>query len=227
MYKKVIGLFAVCLMLLAAALGCTGGEPIHTMNTEVGVSGLVALADSHISSYASALDTLAMTQEVQSANWEEMKPLLASVEQAQVPGTMWFALPDGSYSTVTLGKTDKNISDRAYFPGLMAGNKVLGDVVLSKSTGNKSLIAASPVLREGKVIGGLGASIFLDGLSKTLRTELALPYDMVFYATTEAGEVVLHSDAALIVLQNPELPKNVVFETSPLTGWRFALGYRD
>jgi hypothetical protein len=224
---KVNGIFGVCLVLLTAALGCGEAKHADQMNTEIGVSALVALADSHISSYADALDTLAMTQEVQSGNWEGMKGLLAKVEQAQVPGTVWFVLPDGSYSTVALGKTDQNLSDRAYFPGLMAGNKVLGDVVFSKSTGSKSLVAASPVTREEEVIGGLGASIFLDGLSDTLRTELALPDDMVFYATNEAGEVVLHSDTALIVQENPELSTNVVFETSPLTGWRFVLGYKD
>jgi hypothetical protein len=64
-------------------------------------------------------------------------------------------------------------------------------------------------------------------LSNTLGEELALPDDMVFYATTEAGEVVLHSDTQLIFETSPNLAKNVVYETSPLTGWRFALGYKD
>jgi presenilin-like A22 family membrane protease len=173
------------------------------------------------------LEALAMTQEVQSGDWEEMVGLLANVEQAQVPNIVWFVLPDGSYYTVELGKTDQNLSNRTYFPGLMAGNNVLGDLVVSKATGKKSLVVASPVIREGEVIGGLGASLFLDDLSNTISEELALPDDMVFYATTPAGEVVLHSDTQLIFETSPNLAKNVVFETSPLTGWRFALGYKD
>lgn len=240
MYKKVIGILIVCLILLGVAVlvPACGKEKEKTlvptviptadsMDTKVGVSALVALEDNHVSSYANALDALAMTQEVQSGNWEEMKGLLAQVEKAQVPGTMWFVLPDGSYYTVALDKTDKNLSDRAYFPGLMSGKKVLGSVVFSKSTGKKSLIAASPVVKDGNVIGGLGASIFLDDLSKTLVKELELPDNMVFYATTDTGEVVLNSDTALIILENPDLPENVVFATSPLTGWRFALGFKD
>jgi len=240
MYKKVTGILGVCLMLLVATLlvPACGKEKEETpaptatpianrMDTKVGVSALVALVDSHISNYANALDALAMTQEVQSGDWEEMGGLLAKVQQAQVPGTVWFVLPDGSYYTVDLGKTGKNLSDRAYFPGLMAGNKVLGDVVFSKSTGKKSLIAASPVVKDVKVIGGLGVSIFLDDLSKTLVKELGLSDDMVFYATTGTGDVVLHSDAQLITQENPDLSKEVVFATSPLTGWRFALGYKD
>ena len=228
MAKRVISILGVFLVLLGTVWGCGDGKKnVDKIDTTVGISALVALADNHISNYANALDALAMTQEVQSGNWEEMKGLLAEVEKAQVPGTMWFVLPDGSYYTVALDKTDKNLSDRAYFPKLMSGSNVLGDLVLSKSTGKKSLIAASPVMRDGVVIGGLGASIFLDDLSKTMVKELELPDNMVFYATTVTGEVVLHSDAALIILNNPNLPENVVYATSPLTGWRFALGFKD
>ena len=225
--KKVISIVGVCLALLVAALGCGGNKETDKMDIKMGVSALVALADSHIASYVNSMEALAMTQEVQSGDWDEMVGLLAMVEQAQVQGTMWFVLPDGSYFTVEMGKTNLNLSDRAYFPRLMAGNNVLGDLVISKSTGKKSLIAAVPVKREGEVIGGLGTSIFLDGLSTTLAEELDLPDDMVFYATNKEGNVALHSDTELILAENLDLPKHVVSETSPLTGWRFALGFQD
>jgi hypothetical protein len=225
--KKVISIVGVCLALLVAALGCGGNKETDKMDIKMGVSALVALADSHIASYVNSMEALAMTQEVQSGDWDEMVSLLAMVEQAQVQGTMWFVLPDGSYFTVEMGKTNLNLSDRAYFPRLMAGNNVLGDLVISKSTGKKSLIAAVPVKREGEVIGGLGTSIFLDGLSTTLAEELQLPDDMVFYATTTDNKEALHSDTELILAENPDLPKHVVSETSPLTGWRFALGFQD
>ena len=227
MFTKLVATLGLCLVLVMAASGCGGTQQADRMDTKVGVSTLVALADCHISSYANALESLAITQEVQSGDWEEMSGLLANVEEAQVHGTMWFVLPDGSYSTVELEQTGMNLSDRAYFPGLMAGNKILGDLVVSKSTGEKSLIAASPVMKEGEVIGGLGVSIFLDDLSTNLAEALALPEDMVFYATTEDGEVALHSDTQIIFETNPVLAENVVYETSPLTGWRFALGYKD
>jgi C4-dicarboxylate-specific signal transduction histidine kinase len=226
-FRKVVGILMVCLVLVVGAWGCGENEQADRMDTKVGVSAVVALADSHISSYANVLEALTMTQEVQSGDWEEMVGLLAKVEQDQVLNTIWFVLPDGSFYTVELGMTDQNLSNRTYFPGLMAGNNVLGDLVIGKTGGLKSLIAASPVIREGEVIGGLGAGISLQDLNNTLATELALPDDMVFYATTEAGEVVLHSDTQLIFETSPNLAKNVVFETSPLTGWRFALGFQD
>ena len=225
--KKVIGVVGMCLVLLVVAFGCGGKGTTPKMDIEMGVSTLVALADSHIGSCVNSMELLAITREVQSGNWEEMAGLLTKVDQIQVPGTRWFVLPDGSYSTVELGKTDKNLSDRAYFPRLMAGNNVLGDLVVSKSTGKKSLVAAVPVIREGKVIGGLGTSIFLNDLSNILTEELKLSDDMLFYAVTAENEVALHSNAELILQENIDLPKNVVFKTSPLTGWRFALGFKD
>jgi hypothetical protein len=224
---KVVSILGVCLVLVAGTLGCGGSQQVDRMDTSVGVSALVALADSHISSYADVLEALTMSNEVQSGDWEEMVGLLAKVEQDQVLNTIWFVLPDGSFYTVELGLTDQNLSNRTYFPALMAGNKVLGDLVIGKTVSKKSLIAASPIIREGTVIGGLGAGIYLDDLSNTIARELALPDNMVFYATTESGEVALHSDTTLIFETNANLAKNVVYETSPLTGWRFALGYKE
>lgn len=156
MRKKVISIVAVCLALLVAVQGCGANDKTDRIDTGVGVSALVALADSHISGYVNAMEALVMTQEVQSGDWGKMVGILSKVEQSQVRGTMWFVLPDGSYSTVELGKTSASLTDRAYFPKLMAGNKVLGDLVVSKSTGKKSIVAAVPVVRQGKVIGGVG-----------------------------------------------------------------------
>jgi hypothetical protein len=64
-------------------------------------------------------------------------------------------------------------------------------------------------------------------LSEILVEELDLSDDMVFCATTEKGEVALHSNPELILEENPDLPEDAVFKTSSLTGWRFALGFED
>ena len=232
--KKIIIMLGLCLALLVATFGCAG-ENSHKMDMQMGISALVALADNHIKSYVNSLEALAITQEVQSGDWEEMVSLLSSIEQNQVSSIVWFVLPDGSYYTVEEGKTSKNLSDRAYFPSLMAGNEVLGYLIVSKATGQKSLAAAVPVMKDGVVIGGIGASIFLKDLSDTLSEESALSDDMVFYAineeakyaVNEAGEVVLHSDTELIFTENPALPKDAVTKTSPLTGWHFTLGFKD
>lgn len=224
--NRLAAVLALCLALFSIAPGCTGNAGSNKMDTQVAVSALAALAESHIRGYVNSMEALAATREVQSGDWQAIAPLLGKVAQPDTAAAVWYALPDGSYYTLAQGKMDATISDRPYFPGLMAGNTMVGDLVVSRSTNRKSVVVAVPVIKEQKAVGGLGSSIFLDDLSNALHKELGLPDDMVFYALTAGNEVALHSDTALIMAASPELSKNVKWQTSSLTGWRFALGYK-
>lgn len=224
MTKRLALVLGICLALLSTMMGCAEKADVNKMDAQVGVSALAALADSHIESYADSLSALSITQEVQSGHWESIRPLLQKVAHPQSAAAVWYVVADGSYYTVEQGKQSATLADRPYFARLMAGNTVAGDLVVSRSTGRKSAVVAVPVVKDGKVVGGLGASVFLDDLSTALRNELGLPDNMVFYAVTAANEVALHSDTAMIMSDNPELPANMNSQTSSLTGWRFALG---
>ena len=224
--KRIISILSLFLVLLVVASSC-GEQKINTeTNLKTGVSGLVALADSHIENCVNLMEVLSVTQEVQSGNWEIMVSLLTKVDETQLPGVRWFALPDGSYYVAGMGKTDKNIADRDYFPKVMSGNKVVGKLLVSRSTGQKALIVVVPVIKEGEVIGALGTSIFLNDFSDILAEELKLSDDMVFYAVTPEKQIALHTNTDLILQENPEQPKNMVYDMSPVTGWQFVLGYK-
>lgn len=225
--KNVFVVLCLCLALLMTSAGCDSGTEYAGLDPEMGVSALAALADGHIGEYVNSMRALVITPEVQSGEWENMADLLAKVEEAGTEATVWFVLPDGTYYTVEQGRTDENLSDRSYFPGLMAGDEVLGPLVISKTTGKASLIAAVPVEREGAVIGAVGCSIFLEDLSTKLAEEIALPDNIVFWATTQNGEVALHSDPGMILDEDTELPEADASKTSPLTNWQFALAYKE
>lgn len=225
--RKMVLIFGVCLALIVASLGC-GGDTGLKIGGEIGVSAAVTLTKCHIESLVHSMEVMAMTEDVKSGDWEGMLGLLKKFKQDQVPAAVWFVLQDGSYFTVTKGKTDKNLKDRAYFPGLMAGNTVIGNLVVSKSTGKKSMIAAVPVKDGGKVIGALGVSVFLDNLSEIIVNELQLPDDMVFYAVNEQGQIALHSDTKWILDEDADLRcEKAVSKVLPLTGWRFTLGSKS
>ena len=225
MMRKVIVILSLCLALVMTGLSCGSEEAEVDIDAGMGVSALAALADSHIKGYVDSMEALATTQEVQSARWEDMAGLLQKVDDAGT--TAWFVTPDGSYYTTEQGKTDQNLSDRDYFPTLMAGNSVIGSLVVSKSTGKASVIAAVPVTREGDVVGAVGCSIFLEELSMTLASEIDLPGDMVFWAVNLDGDIALHSDTDMILKQDAELPEGVASRTSLLTFWQFALAFKD
>ena len=234
-------------MLAAAAV--RAGPSAEEMGRAL--ARLVSLTDNHIQFMLEAVSALADSPEVQSGDWERIRPLMAQLESYAVECVPWFALPDGSYYTPDKGLTDQNLKDREYFPDLMAGRSVNGPLVVSKSTGRKSVIVAVPVWREGTIIGALGASVFLDDLSRQVRNELALPEDWIFFALNPDGRTTLNFVPERVFLDprdqgSPSMSaamdeiletgtgevsyefdgrmRHVLFDTSPLTGWRFAVG---
>jgi hypothetical protein len=249
-----IGLFTVTLGLTPSPRAQT--KPGPAANTEAAydealLSAVGSLADAHLLQTRHTLEILARTEEVQSGQWERMKHLVSASGPPVLPQVLWFAQPDGTYHTSAEGLAGQKLSDRAYFPKLIAGEAVCGDLVVSKSTGEKSVIIAVPVKREGRVVGAIGASIFVDDLSRLLNERLKLPAGSLFYALTANGLTAFHIDPKLDFvdprqLQNPSLseaagtilgrtsgevgyvfngsPRRVRFNTSALTGWRVAFG---
>ena len=173
-----------------------------------------------------SMKVMAMTAEVRSGEWDQMKELITEVEKIQLPSLLWFVLPDGSYYMVDLNKTDQNLSDRDYSPGLMKGEVQLGSLVVGKTSGRKSLVVTVPVKKDRAVTGGLGVSILLDSLSELLVDQMDLPADMKFYTVNGDGEVALHSDTTQILAEAPDLPDAVVSETSELIRWECSLGFK-
>jgi methyl-accepting chemotaxis protein len=105
-------------------------------------------------------------------------------------------MPDGSYSaTEAGGETDQNLKDRHYFPILMSGKEVFGDLVISKSTGHRSVIVAVPVFTEGKVVGAVGVSLRVRLLSQLVDTYMPLPENSYFYALERDTRIALHRKA--------------------------------
>ena len=228
---KKIGLFmGSCLALLLLAVGCGGCDESEVeIDAEVGVSAAVALTEARVEGLVSTMGVMALTDEVQSAEWDDMVDILTEFEGSSIPLVAWFVLPNGSYYTVDLGLASGNLSDRAYFPRVMAGEVVVGDLIVSKSTGLKAMVATVPVEDEGEVVGALGVSVFLEELSELTAADLGLSSDMVLYAVNDEGVIALHSDTDMVMGNSSALdvPEQAVSETSTLLGWTFTLGVEE
>jgi len=59
---------------------------------------------------------------------------------------------------------------------------------------------AVPIVRDNKVIGALGASVFLDELHARLNRDLALPPGYVWYVLDSGGNTMLHQDGDFIFM---------------------------
>ncbi len=227
-------------------------ETAFSLDARVALRAIESLSVTRLDGTLAALKALAATRDAQSGNWNSIRPPLSRFSQSgEANAAVWFARPDGSYFTVQDGLTKLNIKDRDYFPALMAGRDVAGSLVTSKSTGKKSVIVATPVMRNGKIVGALGVSLSVEVLAAWIDEKLDLPRDVVFYALDAHGQTALHRDQALMFAYPSELgdaslkaavhtmltepsgvvhytfqgsPRTVVFRRSIATGWVFALG---
>jgi hypothetical protein len=85
-----------------------------------------------------------------------------------------------------------NLKPRSYFPVVLAGNESVGIAVVSYSTGKNVAVIAVPVKNQSAVTGVVGASVYLDTLTDTLRGKVPEPF--VFYAIDTERPFALHSD---------------------------------
>jgi hypothetical protein len=223
-----------------------------TVDAQVALHSLMSLGDMHLRNTANVLTLLATTDAARSADWERIRGPLSEAAELTAPGARWFALPDGSYWTVAEGRATVNLSDRPYFARVLAGQTVVGDLVVSRATRKSTAIVAVPVRGpEGAIVGVLGSSIFLDQLSEQIRREMHLDPHHLFYSLDAEPVVGLHADPETIFLHpleegDPALERaireilsresgtttyffrgrqrTVVYRKSPVTGWWYAFG---
>jgi methyl-accepting chemotaxis protein len=225
-------------------------KPAFMVDGSVALASLMSLADGHLIKMANGLAVLA-TGHARSARWEAIRGPLAEVGRHNVPAALWFALPDGSYWTVGEGRISGGLAGRAYFPRLMAGQTVIGDLVVSQSTGRSVAIVAVPIRSaDGTVAGALGSSIYLDSLSLLLDQQMALPESFTFYSidATPIGALnrnldliftrpltlgedlsraireMLERDEGVVSYRFLETQRTVLYRKSPITRWWYALG---
>jgi len=234
------------------AVWAESADSDFAMEARVTLDAYRATVEARLEGVLAVTRTLAVTEEVRSGQWARMRePLAVLAASVKEQAAVWFALPDGSYFTVDKGATGETLRERAYFPALLAGRDVVGALVVSKSTGQRALIVASPVLVDGKVAGAVGVSMDAAKLAASLDQAVRFPTHVIFYALDDQGQTALHragelifvfpsdvgsstlSDAVKTMLSRPEgvvtyryagSEKTALFQRSELTGWVFVLG---
>ncbi|MGE5531322.1 MAG: hypothetical protein ACM3VW_04300 [Bacteroidota bacterium] len=253
MKRYAVAAVLCCLVVWGPSAACAQSEAREpSVSARMPLTLLMALTEQYLSSSLRCLQVAAESTQVQSGDWRRMSGLLTNLQKNGPTATVWFAQPDGSYATVENGPTGLSLADRPYFPRLLKGEPVLGDLVVSKATGRNVAIAATPVRKNGKVVGALGASIYLDSLSERLSKDMQLPSNVIFFALDPTGTVTTLNATTERIFLNPSAisspalakavqlmlqqrqgattyeyagaPRTVVFGVSPLLKWHFALG---
>ena len=245
-------LFMLVMPALAFAQPPSETRSVPGKDAQSLLSAFMSYTDLRIGSVQRSLEILASTTEGRSGKWESMKGLLGGYQKSEDGLIVWYVRPDGTYDTVDKGLINVKLSDRNYFPDLMAGMKITGALVVSKSTGQRSAVIAVPIKKNGKVVGAIGASLFLDRLSDQIGSALNLRTDAVFFAMAPNGLTTLHSRTDRHFLDPRELgneslknaanemlsgtagdvsyefdnaTKKAIYRTSPVTQWKFVMTF--
>jgi hypothetical protein len=258
--KKTMNILKMTLLFLALSLPAMAVEEaspvlgqggINTAAMRLLLNSFAALGEGHVEQVLRGLKLISVTEEAQSGEWEKMKGLLTAFERSGIKAAaVWFVRPDGSYYSEEKGLTGQNLRDRDYFPRLMADAEVIGDLVISKSTGKRTAIVAVPVRTKGKVIGALGTSLSVEDVSRMIDEKMGLPQSLIFYALDQKGQTSLHRISALLFAYPSDMgskslaktvtqmladpagvvsydfygERTVFFKKAPLTKWVYAIG---
>ena len=227
-------------------------EQTFDVNVDIALSSLVSLGDGHLQKMADSLHILATSEAARSADWDRIREPYAELAKRNVSALNWFALPDGSYWSVQGDRETGNLAKRDYFPRVLAGETVVGELLLSTATGKPMAIVAVPVVEAGQgVVGILGASVYLEELSEVIRQQMGVHEGLIFYSFDQKGLVALVWDPGLIFFEprkseDQELVRvfdemlsreqgiatygfegqgrTVAYRRSPLSGWWYAFG---
>ena len=186
-------------ILLSPAWASQPAESPLTVGAQTTLSAATHYLDAVFVNTLASLKLIASTPEAKNGDWKGIKPYLNQLASA-VPGVYFFVLPDGNYYSVEKDYTNFNLSNRGYFGSLFAGNQVKGFPIYSRSTGKKSALVAFPIVVDKKVIGALGASIFLDKLHAELNRAFALPQGYTWFVLNSAGNTMLDRDSDFIFM---------------------------
>ncbi|MBL8223910.1 MAG: cache domain-containing protein [Chromatiales bacterium] len=232
-----------------AAAAADGGS--FSTDGHVALKAYKGLVEEHLAGALNALRVLAATSDAQAGEWPRTRPALKALEAGLTSAAaVWYAQPDGAYYTTAGDRAADSLGDREYFPKVMAGADVEGSLVISKSTGHRSVIVATPVRTGSRVVGALGVSIRARRLGALVEERTNLPDDLVFYAIDARGQTAIHKDpdrmfafpsdmgdeslkaAVKTMLSSSRgsvsyrfqgTSRIALFEESELTAWRFVL----
>ena len=223
----IVSVFGLLLVVSIVGLTAQAQDEFH-LDAPFGVRMIAQLSEAYIGGLIDAMHDMTVTADLRTGDWDRMRDLLAQFELSELSYNAWFLKPDGSYYKVETGLVSANLSDRAYFPKVMAGETTYGDLVISRSTGRKSMVLTAPIFNGPTVIGALGVTLYLDDFSRLLEDKLQLPEGVSFFAyRTDDPIICIHPNSALLLepFTSAEIalvPGGVA--VAELIGWTFVPG---
>lgn len=207
--QRVLILFISIVLVITLASLTIVGLLSHSLVKDL----LEQNATSIVQTYARSIQTwrtermremtkLATADILRQASWEHIEPVLQrQMENTEQYYRIYFvAEKDGDYNT-TLQRFAGNIADRAYFAAVMAGETVMSEPLISRSTGEKVTVVATPIWDDThtEVVRLLGLGVGLTEIYHTI-ADLKLEYpDWDIYLIDQDGLFITHHNPDFIM----------------------------
>lgn len=195
---KLVVFFSILVVLSSLAMGIVSllrASDALTNEAEKALSSLAAdaakLTESRVETQKMSLQMIALREDIQSMDWQVQQPIL----QRQVQRTNFLDIGvvqlDGTvnYSDGTTSQ----LGDRDYVKKALSGEANVSDLLISKVTNQLVLMYATPIERDGQVVGALIGR--RDGDSLSLITDDAGYGTSGYgYMINRKGTVIAHPD---------------------------------
>lgn len=134
--------------------------------------------------------------------------------EAQRTGYQIFAFADkGGNATIFNKKCETtNIASRDYFQTALNGQPAVSDLIISYTTGELVLIFATPVYRQGEVIGVLYGRMDGSALSEII-SEVSYKQTGYAYMVNNQGATVAHKNIDLVLKQDNDIENMKIDES--------------
>ncbi|QZY54691.1 methyl-accepting chemotaxis protein [Crassaminicella profunda] len=165
------------------------------------VDKLVKMSDDEIDQWKIKIDMLSEIKAVKNIDHDSLKNFVIEKQDEfkEFEGII-MSRTDGKYISTNGGQD--NISDRKYFPKVMAGEIIVSEPIISKSTKKPIIVVAGPIKDEkGMVIGLIGGTINLSHLTDMVNAE-KLGETGYAYMINQEGLVMAHPKKEMILKYN-------------------------
>jgi methyl-accepting chemotaxis protein len=165
-------------------------------------SALSIKMDAYLRERALIIETQAERHVVRSMNWDEQESSLAPLYERYAFAEIFVADADGAVRFVKRDTQGTNIRDRDYFIQVLKEKKsVVSNPVAHRVTGKLIFVYASPIMRDGKVVGVLAATESLETISKEVAS-VVWGTSGYAYLADRTGLTVAHPVADVVAKVN-------------------------
>ena len=205
---KLILYFSILVLASSIALGMISIQKSTAIEIQNAEESLTLLANdaskltaSRVETQQRTLDMIALIPGINTMDWEIQNPILQGI--LSETNFLDIGVVDLNGNTKYLDGSEVQLDDREYVIKALAGQSNVSDVIVSRITNTVVMMNATPIRRDGEVVGALVGTRDGNTLSEII-DDTGLGDSGYGYIINKAGTIVAYPDREMVLSQfNP------------------------